>query len=80
MADFMEFGRAHLHGRACTARNRAAATFARSSRRRTAKPCAMTRTSAYVGGVGFSRRRQPPVLYKEPLDFENVHASQRSYK
>ena len=35
---------------------------------------------AYVAAWGFQGVGQPPVLHKEPLTFEYVHPSQRSYK
>jgi succinate dehydrogenase / fumarate reductase flavoprotein subunit len=35
---------------------------------------------AYVGRVGVRRRRKQPALNKEPLIFENIKLSQRSYK
>ncbi|HEY2165339.1 MAG TPA: fumarate reductase/succinate dehydrogenase flavoprotein subunit [Gemmatimonadaceae bacterium] len=35
---------------------------------------------AYVAAWDFAGERKPPVLRKEPLVFENVHLSQRSYK
>jgi succinate dehydrogenase / fumarate reductase flavoprotein subunit len=35
---------------------------------------------AYVAAWDFAGERTPPVLRKEPLVFENVHLSQRSYK
>src|SRR4029079_18960783 len=33
-----------------------------------------------VAAWGFTKVGQPPVLHKEPLDFEEVHLTQRSYK
>ena len=35
---------------------------------------------AYAAAWGFQGVGQPPVLHKEPLTFEYVHPSQRSYK
>jgi len=35
---------------------------------------------SYVSAWGFQGDDQPPVLYQEPLHFEYVHPSQRSYK
>jgi succinate dehydrogenase / fumarate reductase flavoprotein subunit len=35
---------------------------------------------AYVAAWEFAGLHQPPVLNKEPLHFEYVHPSQRSYK
>jgi succinate dehydrogenase / fumarate reductase flavoprotein subunit len=35
---------------------------------------------AYAAAWGFQGAGQPPVLHKEPLTFEYVHPSQRSYK
>ena len=35
---------------------------------------------AYVAAWEFDGRRRPPELHKEPLEFENVHLAQRSYK
>jgi succinate dehydrogenase / fumarate reductase flavoprotein subunit len=35
---------------------------------------------AYVGAWQFAGVGQPPVLHQEPLDFEHVHPTQRSYK
>jgi len=34
----------------------------------------------YVAAWEFTKVGQPPVLHKEPLDFEEVHLTQRSYK
>ena len=35
---------------------------------------------AYVGAWESAGKGQSPVLHKEPLDFENIHLAQRSYK
>ena len=35
---------------------------------------------AYVAACEYAGEGKPPVLNKEPLDFENVHLSTRSYK
>ena len=35
---------------------------------------------AYAAAWGFQGVGQPPLLHKEPLTFEYVHPSQRSYK
>ena len=35
---------------------------------------------AYVAAWEFTGEGKPPVLHKEPLEFEEVHFSQRSYK
>jgi succinate dehydrogenase / fumarate reductase flavoprotein subunit len=35
---------------------------------------------SYVGAWEFTRVGSPPVLHKEPLEFEYVHPTQRSYK
>jgi succinate dehydrogenase / fumarate reductase flavoprotein subunit len=35
---------------------------------------------AYVAAWEYAGEGKPPVLNKEPLDFENVHLSTRSYK
>jgi succinate dehydrogenase / fumarate reductase flavoprotein subunit len=35
---------------------------------------------AYVAAWEYAGEGKPPVLHKEPLDFEYVHPSQRSYK
>ena len=60
--------------------NPAADISARSIRRRMAKRCAMTSTSAYVAAWEYQGLDKPPVLHKEPLQFEYVHPTQRSYK
>jgi succinate dehydrogenase / fumarate reductase flavoprotein subunit len=35
---------------------------------------------AFVGAWAYQGADKPPVLHKEPLDYEEVHMSQRSYK
>jgi succinate dehydrogenase / fumarate reductase flavoprotein subunit len=35
---------------------------------------------SYVAAWAYQGANQPPALYKEPLEFEHVHPSQRSYK
>ncbi len=35
---------------------------------------------AYVAAWEFKGEGKAPILHKEPLDFENVHLAQRSYK
>ena len=35
---------------------------------------------SYVGAWEYAGTGQPPVLHKEPLEFEEVHPTQRSYK
>jgi succinate dehydrogenase / fumarate reductase flavoprotein subunit len=35
---------------------------------------------AYVAAWEFTGIGTPPVLHKEPLEFQEVHPSQRSYK
>jgi succinate dehydrogenase / fumarate reductase flavoprotein subunit len=35
---------------------------------------------AYVAAWAYAGSDRPPVLHKEPLDFEYVHLAQRSYK
>ena len=80
VADFFEFGELLVPRRAHTARSRAAATSASSTRPRTARRCATTRTSP-TSPRGSSRASATrPTLHKEPLEFEYVHLAQRSYK
>ena len=64
----------------CTAPNRAAGTSARRARRPKAKRCATTTTSRTSAAWEFSGVGQPPALHQEPLVWENVHPTQRSYK
>ena len=64
----------------CTAPSRAAGTSARRARRRRAKRCATTTHFSYVAAWEFSGVGQPPTLHQEPLVWENVNPSQRSYK
>ena len=63
-----------------SAANRAAATSARRARRPTAKRCATTTNFTYVAAWEFNGVGQRPALHKEPLEFEEVHPTQRSYK
>jgi succinate dehydrogenase / fumarate reductase flavoprotein subunit len=79
VADFFEL--AELMCRDALERNEsAAATSARSIRPRKARPRATTNTSPTPPPGSFQGVGQPPVLHKEPLTFEYVHPSQRSYK
>ena len=66
--------------RAASAANRAAATSARRARRPTARRCATTSTYSYVAAWEFTGVGTAPELHKEPLVFEEVHPTQRSYK
>ena len=60
--------------------NPAAAISAKNSRPPTARRSATTRTSAYVAAWEYQGPDKPPVLHKEPLVYEEVHMSTRSYK
>ena len=64
----------------CTAANRAAATSARRARRPTARRCATTSTSRTSRRGSSRASASDPELHKEPLEFEEVHPTQRSYK
>ena len=67
-------------GTRCTARSPAAATSAKRARPRTARRCATTTSSRTRRRGSSTGVGAPPVLHKEPLVFENVKPSQRSYK
>ncbi len=60
--------------------NRAAATSARNTRRPTTKPGATTSSFAHVAAWEYRGPDQAPVRHIEPLEFEHVHPTQRSYK
>ena len=64
----------------CTATNPAAAIFARSIRPRKAKLSATTSDYSYAAAWEYRGPNTEPVLHKEPLTFDYVHPSQRSYK
>ena len=64
----------------CTGANRAAATSARRARRRTARRCATTSTTRTSRRGSSRASARQPELHKEPLVFEEVHPTQRSYK
>ena len=64
----------------CTAASRAAATSAKRARRPTARRCATTSTSRTWRRGSSRASASEPVLHKEPLVFEEVHPTQRSYK
>ena len=66
--------------RAAARASRAAATSARRARRPTARRCATTSTITYVAAWEFKGVGQQPELHKEPLVFDEVHPTQRSYK
>ncbi len=80
VADFLEFGELHRASTRCTATRAAAATSARSTRPRTARRCATTSTSRTSRAWEFKGVGTEPELHKEPLEFEYVHPSTRSYK
>ena len=58
----------------------AAAISARSSRRRTARRLRKDDEFSYVAAWEFKGVGARPELHKEPLVFEEVHPTQRSYK
>ena len=58
----------------------AAATSGSSTRPRTARRCATTTTSPTSPRGSATARCSRGTLHKEPLEFENVHLAQRSYK
>ena len=66
--------------RARTRANRAAAISARRARRPTARRCATTSTSRTWRRGSSRASASEPELHKEPLEFEEVHPTQRSYK
>ena len=68
VADFLELGELMCLRRAASARSRAAATSARSTRRPTARRCATTSTSPTSPPGSTRATDKPPVLHKEPLD------------
>ena len=77
---FLRTGRVDVPAMRCSATNPAAAISARSIRRRRAKPSATTRNSVTSPRGNITGPDSSPVLNKEPLTFEYVHPSQRSYK
>ena len=62
--------------------NRAAAIFAKNIKRPMAKRCAMTNISPRFshGNIRATARLGAPKLHREPLHFETVQLTQRSYK
>jgi succinate dehydrogenase / fumarate reductase flavoprotein subunit len=80
VADYLEFAGVAGARRAAPARSRAAATSARRARRPTAKRCVTTPNFTYAAAWEFKGVGVQPELHKEPLHFEYVKPSQRSYK
>ena len=79
VADYLEFAEL-LALDALSAASRAAATSARRARRPTARRCATTSTSRTWRRGSSRASGKPPELHKEPLEFDEVHPTQRSYK
>jgi succinate dehydrogenase / fumarate reductase flavoprotein subunit len=79
VADFLELGELMCID-ALTATSRAAATSARSTRPRRARPKRNDENFSYVAAWEYSGDLSKPKLHKEPLTFEYVKPSQRSYK
>ena len=69
-----------MHRRAAIEMNPAAAISARNTRRRMAKRCATMKITRTWRPGSIAAYGNQPELYKEPLEFEYVHPSQRSYK
>ena len=69
-----------MHRRAGTATSRAAATCARSTRRPDGEALRDDEHFSYVAAWEWNGVGKPPALHKEPLEFEYVKPSQRSYK
>ena len=80
VADYLEFAELLALDALAAAANRAAATSAKRARRPTARRCATTSTSSYVAAWEFKGVGAAPELHKEPLEFDEVHPTQRSYK
>ena len=80
VADYLEF--AELLALDALQRQRIvpAATSARKARRRTAKRCATTSISRTWRRGNSRASAATPELHKEPLEFDEVHPTQRSYK
>ena len=78
VADFFELGELMVRD-ALAARSRAAATSGRRARPRTARRSATTSTSA-TSPPGSGPARAAQTRHTEPLTFEAVHLTQRSYK
>jgi succinate dehydrogenase / fumarate reductase flavoprotein subunit len=54
--------------------------FREEHQRTTARRCATTKTSATRPPGNIAAKDAEPSLHKEPLDFNEVHLTQRSYK
>ena len=80
VADYLEFGELHGPRRARPRASRAAGTSARSTRRPTARRCATTRSSPTWRRGSTRATAALPIRNVEPLTFEYVKPSQRSYK
>ena len=66
--------------RACIAANRAAAISATNFKPPEGEAQRDDENFAYVAAWEYAGPNKPPVLHKEPLVYEEVHMSQRSYK
>ena len=79
---FPRIRRAHVHRRARARRIMRRDIFAKNIKRPMAKRCATTKSSppSSPGNFKATARSPPPKLHREPLHFETVHLTQRSYK